>query len=137
MRTNSNPSIHSEYHNYAGGPVVLWASGTMFLNKMPGIPHFSGSEQQRTLSNLNSAFISDARRHFSKQLVRAAINKLCVGDTANAICCLPPNTALDEIIEKFKWLYGSVESFNTLMWEFYRIVQGKNERVQAFVLHLE
>ena len=48
-----------------------------------------------------------------------------------------PDMTLDEIIEKFKWLYGSVESFNTLMQEFYRIVQGKNERVQAFVLCLE
>ena len=30
-----------------------------------------------------------------------------------------------------------MESFDTLMQEFYRIVQGKNERVQAFVLCLE
>ena len=45
---------------------------------------------------------------------------------------------LDGIIEKFKWLYGSVESFDTLMQEFYRIVQGKTEkRVQTFLLHLE
>ena len=34
-------------------------------------------------------------------------------------------------------LYGSVESFDTLMHEFYRIVQGKNEKVQTFVLYLE
>ena len=44
---------------------------------------------------------------------------------------------LDDIIEKFQWLYGSVESFDTLMQEFYRIVQGKNENVQTFVLHLK
>ena len=30
-----------------------------------------------------------------------------------------------------------VESFDILMQEFYRIVQGKNEKVQTFVLHLE
>ena len=62
--------------------------------------------------------ISDARRSFSEQLVRAAINQLCVGDAANAIFCLPPGATLDEIIEKCKRLYGSVESFNTLMQEF-------------------
>ena len=49
----------------------------------------------------------------------------------------PPFTTLDDIIEKFKWLYGSVEYFDTLMQEFYRIVQGKNEKVQTYVLHLE
>ena len=39
--------------------------------------------------------------------------------------------------EKFKWLYGSIETFDTLMQEFYRIVKGRNEKVQTFVLHLE
>ena len=34
-------------------------------------------------------------------------------------------------------LYVSAESFDTLMQEFYQIVQGKSERVQSFVLHLE
>ena len=31
----------------------------------------------------------------------------------------------------------SMESFDVLMQEFYQIVQGKNERVQTFVLCLE
>ena len=54
-----------------------------------------------------------------------------------AMCCLLPEAALDDILEKFKWLYGSLESSDTLMQEFYRIVQGKSEKVQTFVLHLE
>ena len=56
---------------------------------------------------------------------------------ADAIYCLPPGAMLDDIIEKFKLIYGSVESFDTLMQEFYRIVKGKNEKVQTFVLCLE
>ena len=51
--------------------------------------------------------------------------------------CLPPGATLDDILEKFKWLYGSVESSDTLMQEFYFIAQGKSEKVQTFVLHLE
>ena len=81
--------------------------------------------------------ISYARKNFNEQLVRAAINKSCVEDVADAICCLPARATLDDIIEKFKWLYGSVESFDTLMQEFYPIVQGKGKRVQTFVFHLE
>ena len=42
--TYSNPSAHSGYYSYAGGPAVLGISGITFLNKMPGIPHFCGSE---------------------------------------------------------------------------------------------
>ena len=60
-----------------------------------------------------------------------------MGDLADAICCLLPRATLDDVIKKFKWLYGSMESFDTLMQEFYRIMQGKNEGVQTFVLHLE
>ena len=44
MRSASNPSVYSGYHSYAGGPAVPGASGTTFLNKIPGIPHFSGTE---------------------------------------------------------------------------------------------
>ena len=61
--------------------------------------------------------------------MRAAINKSYVGNAADAICCLPPGAMLDDIFDKFQWLYGSVESFDTLKQEFYRIVQGKNEKV--------
>ena len=75
--------------------------------------------------------------NFNEQVVRAAITKSCVGDAADAMCCLPPGATLDDILEKFKWLYGSVESFETLMQEFYSIPQGKSEKVQTFVLHLE
>ena len=60
-----------------------------------------------------------------------------MGDVVDAICCLPPRATSVDIIKKFKWLYGSVESFDTLMQEFYQIVQGKNERVQTIVLWLE
>ena len=41
------------------------------------------------------------------------------------------------MLEKFKWIYGSVDSFDTLMQEFYRIMQGQSEKVQTFVLHLK
>ena len=69
--------------------------------------------------------------------MRAAITKSCVGDAADAMSCLPPGATLDDVLEKIKWLYGSVESSDTLMQEFYCIVQGKSEKVQTFVLHLE
>ena len=81
--------------------------------------------------------ISDAPKNFNEQLVRAAITKSCVGDAADAMCCLPPGATLEDILEKFKWLYGSIESYDTLMQEFYCIAQGKSEKVQTFVLCLE
>ena len=135
MKSDSNPIVHS----YAGGSSVQGVSGNPILNKMPGLPQFSGIEREKDTVRFEQWLhsISDARKTFNDQWVRAAINKSSVEDAAVAICCLPPGATLDDIIEKFKWLYGSVESCDTLMQEFYQIVQGKGERVQTFVLCLE
>ena len=43
MKSDSNPSVHS----YAGGPSVQGVSGTTFLNKIPGLPWFSGMEREK------------------------------------------------------------------------------------------
>ena len=110
-----------------------------FLNKTPGIRRFFSSECEKDTIRFKQWLhsILDTRRNFSEQLVRAAIKNSCVGYAANAICCLPPGTTLDDITAKFNWLYRSAESFNTPMQECYRIMQGKSKGVQPFVLHLE
>ena len=103
--------------------VALGAIDQPILNKIPGIPQFFGTERERDTVQFEQWYqaISDAHKNFNEQLVRAAITKSCVGDAADAMCCLPPGTTLDDILEKFKWLYGSVESSETLMQEFYHI----------------
>ena len=82
-----------------------------------GIPHFSGTERENDTVQFEQWYhaISDAQKNFNEQLVRAAIMKSCVGDMVDAMCCLPPGATLDNILEKFKWLYGSIESSDTLM----------------------
>ena len=47
MHSDSNQSVQSGYHHYAGGLAVLGASGTTILNKIPHIPHFSGTEREK------------------------------------------------------------------------------------------
>ena len=44
MQSDSSQSVQSGYHSYAGGPAVPGTPGTTILNKIPGIPHFSGAE---------------------------------------------------------------------------------------------
>ena len=58
-------------------------------------------------------------KKFNDEWVRAAINKSCVGDATDEICCLPPRATLDNIIKNLKWPYGSMESFDTLMQKCY------------------
>ena len=128
MQSDSNQNVQSFYYSYVGGPAVPGASGpTILKKKIPGTPHFSGNEREKDTVQFEQWLhaISYARKNFNEQL---AINKSCMGDVADAICCLPSGATLDDIIEKFKWLYGSLESFDTFMQEFYRIVQGKMKR---------
>ena len=47
MHSDSNQSVQSGYHHYAGGPAVPQASGTTILNKIPSIPHLSGTEREK------------------------------------------------------------------------------------------
>ena len=104
MHSDSNQSVQSGYNNYAGSPAVPGPSGYTILKKIPSIPHFSGTERQKDTVQFQQWLhaISDVQKNFNKQLVRAAINKSCVGDAADVICCLPPGAMLDDITEKFK-----------------------------------
>ena len=123
LHSDSLQSVQSGYHSNAASPAVLGASGITILNKVPGIPCFLGTEREKDTIHFQQWYhaTSDAQKNFNEQLVRAAITKLYVGDVADNMCCLPPGATLDDILEKFKWLYGSVESSDTLMQEFYRI----------------
>ena len=139
LHSDSLQSVHSSHCSQVTSPVALGAIGPPILNKIPGIPQFPGTEREKDTVQFEQWYhaISDAHKNFNEQLVRAAITKSCIRDAADAMCCLPLGATLDNILEKFKWLYGSVESSDTLMLEFYHIAQGKSEKVQTFVLHLE
>ena len=139
LHSDSFQSVQSGLHSQAASPTTLGAIGPTILNKILGIPHFSGTEREKDTLQFKPWYhnISDAWKNFNEQLVRATITKSCIGDAADVMCCLPPGANLDDILEKFKWLYGSVESSDTSMQEFYRIAQGKSKKVQTFVLHLE
>ena len=139
LHSDSLQTIPNEPHSLMVNPVSLKPVGQPHLNTIPGIPGFSSTEREKDTVWFEQWYhaISDAHMNFSEPLVRAAIPKSCVGDAADAMCCLAPGAMLDDILEKFKWLYGSVECADTLMQEFYHISKGKSEKVQTFVLHLE
>ena len=123
LHSDSFQSVQSGHHSQAASPTALGAIDPATLNKIPGIPHFSGTDREKDTVQFKQWYhgISDTQKNFNKQLVRAAIMKSCIGDVAVAMCCLTPGATLDDILEKFKWLYGSVESSDTLMQEFYHI----------------
>ena len=87
-------------------------------------------------SNWLSA-VRDARQHYVEAQVKSAITGSCVGDAANAISNLRAGYTVDQVLAKFGWLYGSAESLDSLMQDFYRMTQKGNEKTAAFALRLE
>ena len=139
LPSDSLQSVHNGHPSPMTSPVALGAIDQAILDKIPGIPQFLGTEREKDTVRFEQWYhaISDTHKNFNEQLVRAAITKSCFGDAADSMCCLPLGTTLDNILEKFKWLYGSIASSDTLMQESYCIAQGKSEKVHTFVLHLE
>ena len=62
MHSDSNQSVQSDYS------ALLGASSTAILNKIPGIPHFSGTEREKDTVQFEQWLhtISDARESFSE-----------------------------------------------------------------------
>ena len=104
LHSDSLQSIPNEPHSLMTSPAPLKTVGQPLLNTIPGIPQFSGTEREKDTVQFEQWYhaILDAHRNFSEPLVRAAITKSCVGDAADAMCCLPPGATLDDILEKFK-----------------------------------
>ena len=49
VHSDSNQSVQSGYHHYAGGPAVLGTSGTTILNEILSIPWFSGTKREKDI----------------------------------------------------------------------------------------
>ena len=47
LHSDSLQSVQSGYHSNAASPAVLGTSGPTILNKIPGIPHFLGTESKK------------------------------------------------------------------------------------------
>ena len=121
LHSDSFQSVQSGHHSHLTSPAALGTIGPTILNEISGIPCFLGTEREKDTVQFEQWYhaISDAQKNFNEQLVRAVITKFCIGDAADAMCCLPPGATVDDILEKIKGLYGSVGSSDTIMQEFY------------------
>ena len=50
---------------------------------------------------------------------------------------LGPKATVFTILGKLETVYGTVTSSDVILWEFYHLVQNKNEKCQVFITMLE
>ena len=61
FHSESFQSVQSGHHNQAASPTALGAIGPTILNKIPGIPHFSGTGRKKDTAQFEQCYhaISD------------------------------------------------------------------------------
>ena len=48
-----------------------------------------------------------------------------------------PTASVTDILDKLAVIFGTVASFDVLMQNFYKVMQGNNEKVPSFAMRLE
>ena len=74
--------------------------------------------------------------HYPESVVRESIMWSLRGAVADMACYMGPTASVSEILEKLSVIFGTVASFDVLMQNFYKILQG-NEKVPSFATRLE
>ena len=74
--------------------------------------------------------------HYPELVVRESIMQSLRGAVADMACYMCPTASVSEILEKLSVIFGTVVSFDVLMQNFYKILQG-NKKVHSFVTRLE
>ena len=75
--------------------------------------------------------------HYPELVVRESIMRSLKGAVADMACYMGPTTGVSEILEKLLVIFGTVASFDMLMQNFYKIMQGGNKKVPSFATRLE
>ena len=58
------------------------------------------------------------QQSFAKSLVRETVIRSVKGWTADLVCFLEPNTAVERIISKLETLYGTVSGYHVVEWRY-------------------
>ena len=75
--------------------------------------------------------------HYLESVVRESIMRSLKGAAADMACYMGPTAGVSEILEKLSVIFGTVISFDILIQNFYKILQGGNEKVPSFTTRLE
>ena len=59
------------------------------------------------------------------------------GAVADMAWYMGPTAGVSDILDKLTVIFGTVASFDVLMQNFYKIIQGNNKKVPSFAMRLE
>ena len=75
--------------------------------------------------------------HYPESVVRESIMRSLKGAVADMAHYMGPTASVSEILEKLSVIFSTVASFDMLIQDFYKILQGGNEKMPSFMTRLE
>ena len=75
--------------------------------------------------------------HYLESVVWESIVRLLKGAAAHMAQCMGPTTSMAHILQILTIIFGTVVSFDVLIQNFYKVTQGKHEKVPSFTTRLE
>ena len=75
--------------------------------------------------------------HYPESVVRESIMRSLKGEVADMAHYMGPTADVSKILEKLSVIFSAVASFDILMQNFYKILQGGNKKVPSFMTRLE
>ena len=134
----------AQTHSYIGKlqnhnvtlPVPVWPQ---VVDKTPKFGIFSANSTQKGEVSIEQwAFeVKSVMQIPTEVTLREGIVLSLHGAVADLVWYLGPQTPVSEIINKLELIYGTVGSFDILMQYFFKLQQGKTEKVPVNVIHSE
>ena len=106
----------------------------------PGINTFSGDA---TLGKTEVLFeqwyheVQCVKDHYPESVVWESIIRSLKGAAADMAWYMVPTTRVAHILRKLSVIFGTVASFDVLMQNFYKVMQGNNKKVPSFATRLK
>lgn len=131
-RNAGNNAVNLEVDRNEGVPRVLEE------NKIPRLPNFSGdSSKGQTVFRVWEFEVTNLRTLFGEREVMRAIHRSVTGTAAQVLMRLGNDATLDQVLAKFKLVFGTVVTNEQLLSDFYSAQQKSSESVAEWACRLE
>ena len=118
--------------------VQILASHGLLRTQTPKISQFSGDELKGDVSFEHWEYeIETLRKAYTQNAIKEAITKSLKGSTAESLRSLGPLATVEQILQSMKGKYGIAASYDSLMRDFYALVQEESEKVPQFATKIE
>ena len=114
------------------------ASHWLLMTQTPKISQLSGDELKGDVSFEHWEYeIETLRKSYTQTAIKEAITKSLKGSAAESLRPLGPLATLQQILQSMRGKYGIAASYDSLMRDFYALVQEQSEKFLSLLPKLK